>query len=170
MHVCQCFWWHCWLHLVHMRYICWHSCVISAHELIAYVTFEGHLSFWHIHGNDMCSVYCNMLCFGIFMQTVGSIFLFCVMALWHICYVSAIHVQWGVKCVSIDLGVRTWYTCMHTYMHTCMHTYTWIHIYTYRIMHVCLHTSLNVYIHICMHACSHTYIHTSIQTYIHTSH
>ena len=56
----RCFCSHCRLHWVHMRHKYWHSCIICAHEPIGtcdlYVVFEGHISFWHMHGNSMYSV------------------------------------------------------------------------------------------------------------------
>ena len=40
-----------------MRHIFWPPCVISVHELICisgiYVTFDGHIGFWHICGNSL---------------------------------------------------------------------------------------------------------------------
>ena len=54
---CQWSWSHCSLHLFHMRYIYWHSCLISAHEVICIcglnVAFKGNICCWHIYAYSM---------------------------------------------------------------------------------------------------------------------
>ena len=66
MYVCQYSWSHCLFQWVDLRHIYWQSCLILAHELIGvcslYVAFEGHISFWHIHTNNMFPVTCCWWC------------------------------------------------------------------------------------------------------------
>ena len=48
---------HFWLHWTQRRHIHWHRSVICGCELIImyslHVAFEGHISFCHVHGNNM---------------------------------------------------------------------------------------------------------------------
>ena len=42
-YVCQCLWWCFLLCWVDVKYIYWHSCLVSAHDVIGFKAFEGQL-------------------------------------------------------------------------------------------------------------------------------
>ena len=60
-------WSHYWLQWVHVRFIYLEHYLISVHEVVdicgIYLTFEGHVCWWHIYGNSMVIKSCNLLYF-----------------------------------------------------------------------------------------------------------
>ena len=179
MHVNQCFWSHCRLQCVH-RYICWHSCLVSAHKPIficgLYISFKGN-NCWHMYGNSMVNRSWRvfyLFIFNLYVQSICEVQLYCIWT--NKSNVACISVQGHMPImwkVYIPVFLFTLliafnsYACKHkcmqssmsSYIHTQMESHAWL-IQTNR--HSCLSAFIHGYIHICINM----YIHSCMSVYI----
>ena len=112
MYIYQCSWLHCWLQWVFIKYIYWHSCLISAHKVISmcdmYVAFEGHIFYWHMYGYSMVNKSCSLLGFLTLGVVIWSLYVDTLFKWWDIYVWCCRHICSGayansVKCMCISL-------------------------------------------------------------------